>query len=379
MDELALLRQFGLKDAAAGDAREHARRVLAAERARQRARRRYAFIAAFVGAAILAGAAYGIVHELIVGDPAPAEVTEQLARFGQEADLIPYKRPDAPETKGLQVVAVLKSSVGRVYLFGDADGNCAHTWIEGNRGYQGRLNMSGVCGPPTETYWAFGQQQFRERIVRLLSGRVGPDVARVAVRLDGALVTVPLADRWFFAEFAKDPTAVVTYDAAGQVVREFEIRFSMPGPVRPVARPHQVGEAQELLRINARGGRETVTLEVARASDGGNCMIVRSDKTPTNRGCSVPTPAPREIGVVGMQFGGGAPDGIQLLVGPVGTEIAALRVAYEDGRQVEIPLNEQWALYEVVPADYVEGRRPVEMTGLDGSGRVIATERLPWG
>jgi hypothetical protein len=378
MDELALLRQFRLKDAIAGDAREHARRTLATARARQRLRRRYTIIAAFVAAAVLAGAAYGIVRELIVGDPAPPEVTEQLARFGQAADLIPYKRPDAPETKGLRVVAVLESSVGRVYLFGDADGKCAHVWIEGNRGYQGRLNMSGACGPTTETFWAFGRQRFRDRDVRLLSGHAGPDVARVAVRVDGTLVTVPLANRWFFAEFAKDPTAVVTYDAAGQVVREFEIRFSRPGPVRPVARPHQVGEAQELLRINARGGSETVTLEVARASEGGNCMIVRSDKTPTNRGCSVPTPGRREIGVVAMQFGG-APDGIQLLVGPVGTEIAALRVAYQDGRREEIPLNEQWALYEVVPADYVEGRRPVELTGLDGSGRVIARERLPWG
>jgi hypothetical protein len=379
MDEFAVLRQFRLEDAVVGGAREHARGVLASARRRQRARRRYTFVAAFVGAAILAGAAYGIVHELIVGDPAPPQVTEQLARFGQEADLIPHTRPDAPETNGLHVAAVLESSVGRVYLFGDADGNCAHTWIEGDRGYQGRLNMSGACGRPTETYWAFGRQRFRERDVRLLSGHVGLDVARVAVRLDGALVTVPLADRWFFAEFAKDPTALVTYDAAGGIVREFEINFG-PRLNRPSAQhPVQVGEARELRRINARGGSEVITLEVAGASDGGNCMIVRSDKRRANRGCSMPTPAPREIGVVAMQFGGGAPDGIQLLVGPVGTEITAMRLAYQDGPQVEIPLNQQWALHEVVPADYVEGRRPVEMTGLDGSGRVIARERLPWG
>lgn len=61
--------------------------------------------------------------------------------------------------------------------------------------------------------------------MRLLSGHAGPDVARVAVRLDGTLVTVPLADRWFFAEFAKDPTALVTFDAAGSILREFEISF----------------------------------------------------------------------------------------------------------------------------------------------------------
>jgi len=317
MDELALLQQFRLEDAADLGAREHARRALATAMGRQRLRRRYAIALAFLGAAVLAGAAYGLARGLIVGDPAPAEVTGQLARFGQEADLIPYKRPDAPETKGLQVVAVLESSVGPVYLFGDAAGNCAHAWIEGKRGYQGRLDMSGVCGPPTETYWAFGRQRHRGRDVRLLSGHAGPSVARVAVRLEGTVMTVPLAGRWFFAEFAKDPTALVTYDREGRVVREFEINL---GPSRnqppPAPQPVQVGKARELHRIDARGGNEVVILEVARASDGGNCMIVRSDKRRTNRGCAVPTPGPREIGVVAMQFGGGAPDGIQLLVGP---------------------------------------------------------------
>ena len=277
MDELALLRQFRLEDAAVGGARENARRALAGARTRERARRRAAFVIAFVGAAILAGAAYGIVHELIVGDPAPAEVTEQLARFGQQADLIPYKRPDAPETDGLKVVALLESSVGRIYLFGDADGRCAHRWIEGDRGYQGQLNMSGVCGRPTETYWGFGRQRYRDQDVRLLSGHAGPDVARVAVRFGRRLVGVPLADRWFFAEFAEDPSALVTYDSDGRVVREYEVSLRLPGQARPPTHPHQVGEARELLRIRA-SGDELVTLEVARASDGGNCMIVRSDK-----------------------------------------------------------------------------------------------------
>ena len=79
-----------------------------------------------------------------------------------------------------------------------------------------------------------------------------------------------------------------------------------------------------------------------------------------------------------MQFGG-APGGVQLLVGPVGTEVAALRVVYQDGRRVDLPSRQQWVLYEVVPADYAEGRRPVELIALDNKGDVIARERLPWG
>lgn len=379
MDELALLREFRIEDAAADGAREHARRALAAARARDRMRRRYVLALAFLGAAVVAGAAYAIVRELVVGDPAPAEVKQQLARFGQEADLIPYPRPDAPETENLQVVSVLESSAGRAYLFGTPDGLCAHTWIEGNRGYQGRLNMSGVCGSGKETFWAFSRQPFRGQEVRLLSGRAAPDVARVTVRFGARELTVPLSDGWFFGEFAKDPAALTTYDANGRVIREFEIRLQGRPSGRPAPIPHQVGQARPVLQIKARGGKEVVTLEVARASDGGNCMIVRSDAKPTNRGCSTPTPKPREIGVVPMQFGGASPTGIQLLVGPVGSEIDRLRVTYQDGREDDVPLKDGWALYEVVRADYPPGRRPVELVGFDSTGQAVATKRLPWG
>jgi hypothetical protein len=379
MDELALLKGFRLEDAAVGDARDHARRTLTAAIARQRARRRYAVAAALAGAAVLTGAAYGVVRELIVGDPAPPEVTEQLARFGQEADLIPYKRPDAPETKNLRVVAVLDSSVGRAYLFGTPDGRCGWTWIEGDRTDRGRVNMSSACGDGKQTFWAVGRQQLEGREVRLFSGWVAPGVARVGVRFGKTSLTIPLAGRWFFAELSRDPTAVVTYDRAGDVVREYPV-FPLPRPgARPTPRPHQLGEARELLRIDAREGREVVALEVARATNGGSCMIVRSDEKPANRGCGIRPPGPREIAVAPMQFGGASPVGIQLLVGPVGAEIARLRVRFQDGRVDELPLRERWTLYEVVRADYEPGRRPVELVGLDAAGKVVATERLPWG
>jgi hypothetical protein len=72
MDELALLKEFRLDDASSNGAREDARAALRAAAARQRRSRRRTFVVlAFIGAAILAGAAYGIVHELVVGSPAP--------------------------------------------------------------------------------------------------------------------------------------------------------------------------------------------------------------------------------------------------------------------------------------------------------------------
>src|SRR5439155_22389499 len=104
--------------------------------------------------------------------------------------------------------------------------------------------------------------------------------------------------------------------------------------------------------------------------------IVRSNRTPTNQTCSVAAPAARTIAAAGMNFGG-APGGILLLVGPVGSEIAKLELRYQSGRVANIPLSEGWALSEIESADYVEGRRPEVLVGRDASGREIASQRLP--
>jgi len=381
MDELALLKDFRLEDASPNGAREHARAALRAAAARERLVRRRVFVAlAFVGAAILAGAAYGVVHELIVGAPAPEEVREQPARFGHSAELIPVPHPDDPRLEEARVAAVLDSSVGTVYLFSspNARGLCASTWIEGDRGYQGRLNMASVCGASDYSFYAFGEQQYGGKVVRLFSGRAGDGVERVALRFGSRTVDVPLTGRWFLAEFPEFPDEFLSYDGEGRVLEHREF-LSPPGPFGPVVEPpHEVTQARELARIRARGGSEEISLLVARASDGGYCLIVRSDRRPSNRGCSIAPPKPREIGVSAMNFGGGAPDGILLLLGPVGSDIAALELRYQNGRIATIPLSDGWALYEVERADYVQGRRPEILVGRDVSGREIASERLPW-
>jgi hypothetical protein len=118
-------------------------------------------------------------------------------------------------------------------------------------------------------------------------------------------------------------------------------------------------------------------LLVAKPSDGNYCQTVRSDRTPTNSSCSVTAPKSSEIGVSAMNFGG-APGGILLLVGPVGSEINSLEVHYQDERVDIIPLHEGWALYEVATTDYQQGRRPQMLIGRDSSGHEVAAERLPW-
>ena len=380
MDELALLKDFRLEDAAPNGAREHARAAFRAVGTKQRRRRRRRFVAlAFVGAAILAGTAYGVVHELIVGDPAPEEVREQPARFGHSAELIPVPHPDDPRLEEARVAAVLDSSVGTVYLFSspNARGLCASTWIEGDRGYQGRLNMSGVCGASAQSFYAFGEQPYGGKAVRLFFGRAGDGVERIALRFGSDTIEVPLTGRWFLAEFAERPDAFLSSDAEGRVLEQRT--FAWPaGPSGPVVEPPKpVTQPRELARISSQVGSEEISLLVARASEGGYCQIVESDRRPSNRGCSIPAPKPHEIGVSAINFGG-APGGILLLVGPVGADIATLDLRYQNGRIATVPLSDGWALYEVEHSNYVEGRRPEVLVARDESGREIASKRLPW-
>ena len=137
------------------------------------------------------------MRELIVGDPAPEEVREQPARFGHSAELIPVPHPDDPRLDEARVAAVLDSSVGTVYLFAspNARGLCASTWIEGDRGYQGRLNIGSVCGPSRQSFFAFGTQRYRGKVVQLFSGRAGDGVTYAEGRRPEVLVGRDAAGR----------------------------------------------------------------------------------------------------------------------------------------------------------------------------------------
>jgi hypothetical protein len=379
MDELAQLQDFRLDDASPGEAREYARGVLREAVRKRRTRRRWSIVLAFVVAGIAAGTAYGIARELIVGDPAPPEVREQPARFGHSAELIPVPHPDDPQLEQAKVAAVLDSSVGRVYLFSSPSsrGGCVSTWVEGDRGYQGRLNMSSACGGENgQSFYAFGEQEYKGKQLRLFSGKAGDGVARVALSFGGRIVDVPLSGRTFLAEFPEWPDGFVSYSKDGDVVEQRP--FLPVGGGRPATKPpHQVTKAREIASIRARNGKEAVRLFVADASDGGHCQIVRSDHLAANRGCGIPRPAATEVAVGAMNYGG-APGGILLLVGPVGSDIANLELGYEDGRRAEVPVSSGWVLYEVNAHDYIEGRRPTELSGRDAAGRKIAALRLPW-
>ena len=142
MDELALLRDFRLEDASPDGAREHARAALgrAMTRRSRLPRRRYAVALAFALAAVLAAAAYAIVHQFVIGSAAPKDVQDQiglrLAVVGAGSDLLaragPYKlagparivaRPADPHG------ACLHAARAKI----QGGGECQFVWYSGKR------------------------------------------------------------------------------------------------------------------------------------------------------------------------------------------------------------------------------------------------------
>ena len=119
MDELALLKNFRLEDAATDGAREHARAALEDAMNRRRLPRRSAIALAFVAAALLSAGAYAIVHEFVVGAAAPKDVNAQLEfDVGHffDYELIPWRGHPRKTAGPTRVAAAAPTPQGSVYL-----------------------------------------------------------------------------------------------------------------------------------------------------------------------------------------------------------------------------------------------------------------------
>jgi len=126
---------------------------------------------------------------------------------------------------------------------------------------------------------ASSNQPFRGKVVRLFFGRAGNGVARVGLRFGSRTVDVPLTGRWFLAQFPEQPDQFLSHDSDGRVLERRSFLWSLPRR-QPVKQPHQVTRAREVARIRTRQGSEEVGLFVAKASNGGYCQIVRSNRSP---------------------------------------------------------------------------------------------------
>src|SRR5262249_49201599 len=150
MDELALLKGFRLDDAATDGAREHARAALRAAMTRRRfPRRRYAVALAFAAAALLAAAAYAIVHQFVIGSAAPKTVQDQIGIRMNLGAPIPIAGQGPYQLAGPALIAAADDTPkGPVYFLVAkvrGGGDCQYVWYMGQRQPNGGPITSGGC------------------------------------------------------------------------------------------------------------------------------------------------------------------------------------------------------------------------------------------
>jgi hypothetical protein len=387
MDELAALRELRRDARVAATARADARRVLVEAMSRRRTRRGAVAVVA-LGAALLvvAGTAYALGIRIFAGEPAPESVKNEARLLNEvKGELIPRARTGprvlADQTRA---GAVLQASTGPVYLWvapTASGGRCVFLHVVGNEQPDGRPNLSGGCDRGTETLDAtFAGTRVRNgRWVAFVYGHARRPVERIEIALEnGRRIDAPLSSGFFLVEVPHVPDGevsvleVVALAADGRVVARQ--RRSEP-PAFPPRRVDVSGESP-LLEILTRRTRKPIRLFVV-GSGADRCSVLESPGG-TGSSCGGRPPRPRELAVAPNQIGA-APNGMLLFWGEVGREIAALELRFEDGRVERLPLVRHWTLYQVDPADFAEGRRPIELVGRNADGDIVGRRPLgPW-
>ena len=400
MDDLTLLQQFRANVPQSLHGREQARarlERLIAPRPRRRSRL-LVLVAAVALLIALGGTAYGLAREYLIGDPAPDPVKEQAAMLNEvKGELIPTAGKGAgirvEETK---LGAYLDASTGPVYIWvaPSAQGECRFMQVVGTELRDGGPNLSGGCGSAPGTRpldWGTSITRVRDgRLLAVISGSVSEQVAKLELNSQGETVDVPLQGGYFLFEVEGGgrqpepnvpPFELVAYDKTGGVLARDKAmtRFGMPAALGPVQRrpqPLDLGTREPLIEIATRRTRKPIRLYVFERG-GERCRVLVSPGG-TGSSCGGRPPQPNEV-FVGPNQIGAAPTGMLLLWGEVGSDIRALELRFEDGRVEQLPLAKQFALYQVDPADFAAGRRPISLVGRDQNGKVAGERKLgPW-
>ena len=335
----------------------------------------------------LAASAYAVGRHFLVGDPAPPEVKERAALLNQvKGELIPrVHRGPKIRVEETRLAASLDASTGPVYLWvapTERGDYCLFKHIVGMELPDGSPNLSGGCGrggAPIDSALS-GTRVRNDAWLALVSGRVDPPVQRLEVELKGETHRVPRSGRFFLFELPNvvdgelPDVELVAYDARGaELARKWH---GVPAAFRRPPRTVDVTGEKPLLEIETRRTKKPIRLYVVER-DGERCRVLVSPGG-TGSGCGGRPIGPREIPIGPNQIGA-APDGMLLLWGEVGSEIEQLELLFQDGRVERLPLVENFTLYQIDPADFADGRRPIELIGRSAAGDVVGRRKLgPW-
>jgi hypothetical protein len=403
MDELALLKDFRLEDAAADGAREHARAALQDAMNRRRLPRRYAIALAFVAAALLAAGAYAIVHEFIVGAAAPKDVNAQLEfDVGHffDYELIPWRGHPRKTAGPTRVAAAAQTPDGPVYLLLtplQGGGECLFT-------YTGRED-----GPPPTASCSLGKPiqpgrfvYFTQNITAAGPMIVGYAPGAVRVRYAGASFETPLG--WFVVPSRVDKVLTAYGAHAGVVARvpltresSPPVPQSQPKPQGGAAAPGPVKPPHVIISTHtgwARTGstwvytHELLRVAIARDNNRMRCIYPYAKAPSANDAevsCGWPDPRANEVQVVSRAVGWTRVSGsrrtwvsVLVLLGQAGANVAHAEVRFSDGRTAPTTLRQGVIFYQVPRENFRAGHRPAQVIGRDASGHVVARKRLPF-
>jgi hypothetical protein len=402
MEELALLKNFRLEDASTDGAREYARAALHAEMTRRRRPRGYVIALAFVVAALLAAGAYAIVHEFVVGAPAPKDVNAQLELdVGHlfDSELIPWRGHPRKTAGPTRVAAAAATLRGPVYLLLtplQGGGECLFT-------YTGRED-----GPPPTASCSLGKPlqpgrfvYFTQNITAAGLMIVGYAPGAVRVRYAGASFKTPFG--WFVVPSHVDKVltafgvhgGVVARVPLGQASRP--VSQPQPKPQTGPVFPAPTGPSRVIVSTQiewARAGstwlnvHERLSVAVAPAWKRRRCIyayVTPPSANDVDRQCSWPRPGVRELQVFPNPVGWTAVSSsrrvwvtVLVVIGQVGADIARANVRFSDGSSAPMTVREGVIFYLVPRENFSAGHRPAEVVARDASGHVVARKRLPY-
>jgi hypothetical protein len=379
MDELATLQAFRPAPPPDPRAAAVARRALrAGMRERTRVLRpRVLFAGALLAAAgVTAASAFGLgerVRDFVAGEPAPRPVQQQFDLQSRRKSVIPWMRQDprfhAIASKAEGVLAI-ETSVGPVYLWVAptvGGGECHLLDIAALP----TLGGAGGCSPLPVRYDYVPRSGIHEtrvgnRYLRLLEGRVAPDVALIEVRFtNGEKATIPTAKGFFLRELTGDeePKLLIARDNDGRELGRHSHRRLFVGPSYM---PKPTGPYRTVIEIETSWGYP-MTFSVAPGASGTVCTETRYRGMRAG-GCSrrhVDDDAIR----VGIGMWNETEDGkpIVKLEGSVGRSIERLELEYRDGSRAEVPVVEGYVLFELS-----RERAPKQLVGFGADGSVVA-------
>jgi hypothetical protein len=361
--------------------------VVRRTRKRRMPSRRLVLAAAFVAAAILAAVGYAVVRYVIVGTPAPRAVKDRLRVIDalNGGELIPKKhRSLGVEAEKTRAGAVLQASTGPVYLWvapTKRGGHCEFLQIVGTELPDGRPNLSGGCSstePRRRVEIGNSATRVHGKLLGLVSGRAAPPARSVRIRFGSGVrrnFSVSAAGFVLGEVKPRDPIREITaLDGSGRVVSH-ELRTLRLSGRHSFPRIKPTGPAHTVAVIHTVRTHRPIVLRLWPGPNGtrGTTLMTPGG---TERGCCGRPPEPNELSISPDQIGSASSHGMLILWGSVGSKIETVELRFEDGTRIELPIREGFVLYQIRPANFVHGRRPIELVGRDRAGHVVTKRRL---